>query len=980
MTDRPDLSKFQVPRPNPGKPLGDVLVPPSASTPPPYRDWAGAGFTTAPPSIEAHRITGLVPLGGDYWWHTRYPATSADHILVGPTPQDVADPCYVGPFPVTDNMLSFAYAGGTVRLLVMSPQTITVTQNANAGERRRLPGDRWSTPFPDATAADNQGRTVIRVGQSFMLDTGLHAQAPGPLPVRLSWDVSAYRAQQVVLLFEQASGCLVAHEDSLFSPNIPVEGQPPVWGFADLHCHPMAAKGFGGGLIAGDYDPSSRDAAGLPHCDQPPGEHQPHFRDAGDFLVNNWPDAHPTGQRDGGATFTDWPNFMDGIHQQMHPEWIKRAHDGGLRLMVALVVHTEFLATQHVVHNDLPHDDWSVTQRQVQYWKDVCAAHPDLMAIAPSPQDARAIIASGRIAIVLGLEVDSALARWKSRLELVAEAYRRLPPDQRPPVANHPGAPIPVNQAMLDMLRAMIREQLTALWNLGIRQINPVHLADNAFGYASVYEEAFNLSMSETFGTQFQVTAASDVDYRLGEEREWLTYLAAGVIDGYSPNSGQWNATGVDGHGKPIAGHVNAGRGLTDVGVIAIQEMIRAGFIIDVDHMSRATAAQTFAIAEGTAAAWNDSQTHAVYPLVSAHASFRDLSPRRNWGHEDNPGPGQRAYNHIWPHESEKTAGQLQQLRSVGGMLASITSHIDSLQHQRPDGSTPVANDCAGTTKTWAQELIYAVDAMDGGPVGMGTDMALLREIGPRFGPRAAYGLTDEHLDSARTERHNQALAQDAGVRYDRAGNLPPFSTPPQEAEWKRNPYIKPQDSVWQITFGDEADFATSLWTALATHTAGAGDRPVRDDANEVLRGLRASSAQDAQGISDRARTAWEIWNNLPVTHVDNGPRSDYHLINDAITMWRRMSGPNAPLSRCRTGQRDWDFNTDGLAHYGLLPDMLQDLANVGLPQDVMTALFASAEAYLDLWQRCDRWHIAPVWPPITATVPVARRQSWPSH
>ena len=31
---------------------------------------------------------------------------------------------------------------------------------------------------------------------------------------------------------------------------------------------------------------------------------------------------------------------------------------------------------------------------------------------------------------------------------------------------------------------------------------------------------------------------------------------------------------------------------------------------------------------------------------------------------------------------------------------------------------------------------------------------------------------------------------------------------------------------------------------------------------------------------------------------------------------------------------RDFDYNLDGLAHYGMLPDMLQDLKNVGLPHD----------------------------------------------
>ena len=37
---------------------------------------------------------------------------------------------------------------------------------------------------------------------------------------------------------------------------------------------------------------------------------------------------------------------------------------------------------------------------------------------------------------------------------------------------------------------------------------------------------------------------------------------------------------------------------------------------------------------------------------------------------------------------------------------------------------------------------------------------------------------------------------------------------------------------------------------------------------------------------------------------------------------------------------RDFDYNLDGLAHYGMLPDMLQDLKNVGFPPTEMAALF----------------------------------------
>ena len=44
----------------------------------------------------------------------------------------------------------------------------------------------------------------------------------------------------------------------------------------------------------------------------------------------------------------------------------------------------------------------------------------------------------------------------------------------------------------------------------------------------------------------------------------------------------------------------------------------------------------------------------------------------------------------------------------------------------------------------------------------------------------------------------------------------------------------------------------------------------------------------------------------------------------------------------------------DGMAHYGLLPDFLQDLHNVGVQPQDMTALYRSAEDYVRVWERCE--------------------------
>ena len=60
------------------------------------------------------------------------------------------------------------------------------------------------------------------------------------------------------------------------------------------------------------------------------------------------------------------------------------------------------------------------------------------------------------------------------------------------------------------------------------------------------------------------------------------------------------------------------------------------------------------------------------------------------------------------------------------------------------------------------------------------------------------------------------------------------------------------------------------------------------------------------------------------------------------------------PLTPYRMGGRRFDFNNDGLAHFGLVPDMLQDLHNVEMPKRDFQALFSSAEAYLEMWERTE--------------------------
>jgi hypothetical protein len=58
-------------------------------------------------------------------------------------------------------------------------------------------------------------------------------------------------------------------------------------------------------------------------------------------------------------------------------------------------------------------------------------------------------------------------------------------------------------------------------------------------------------------------------------------------------------------------------------------------------------------------------------------------------------------------------------------------------------------------------------------------------------------------------------------------------------------------------------------------------------------------------------------------------------------------------FERQRTGERTFDYNKDGVAHYGLYADWLADLRRVG-GDALVKDMWNGAEAYLEMWERAD--------------------------
>ncbi|HEU4979094.1 MAG TPA: Coagulation factor 5/8 type domain-containing protein [Solirubrobacteraceae bacterium] len=80
-------------------------------------------------------------------------------------------------------------------------------------------------------------------------------------------------------------------------------------------------------------------------------------------------------------------------------------------------------------------------------------------------------------------------------------------------------------------------------------------------------------------------------------------------------------------------------------------------------------------------------------------------------------------------------------------------------------------------------------------------------------------------------------------------------------------------------------------------------------------------------------------------------PGPDPNASKDPLPYPFRSYDGRVLFSRQQTGTRTFDVNTDGVAHYGLFPDLLANVQRAPGGGQAMSLLFHSAEAYLDTWQ-----------------------------
>ncbi len=728
-----------------------------------------------------------------------------------------------------------------------------------------------------------------------------------------------------------------------------VDVTTPVWGIADTHAHPAHDEGFGRYLIAGKATTPIDQTYSTALCEHDHGAlgtgivRKPFIMGADPHDASGWPDL------------IDFPRFNSKTHQQQHVEFIKRAWQGGLRLLCALAVNNMYVPSLLMGpgNDGTPFDDETVIQRQIEVIKQMAAQNADWMEIALSPKDARRIILQGKLAVVLGIEADN-LGNFK------AASYNWIDKNAGA-LWNNPL--ITLTDANADQL---LEAKLTDYYFKGVRQITSMHYISGLFGGAALFRAELAVQQS-AFNNDVKVKAGVDknIAYSLYADFTQVTTFSNPPLvtkDAYTALIKSF------GGGPTNLSTIN-NLGLTNIGNKLILKMMEKGFIIDGEHMGYDTKDNVFSVV----AARN-------YPIISSHTDPAGLclnwvgAPvefKDNFWGKDNQLDNQRNFGTTnirnLSSEFQLADEHYTKIRNSGGTVGVFMLPYFKKPYTGPLGS--VDNDCAGSTKTFAQMYLYSVDKMGFKGIGLATDRGMTDFIGPRFGPNSAYALKDEKLMSMRiVERRRQRLAQRNGVRYD----VPMQS---YHVQWYEN--LEMKAGLFSILDENIVEYQEEdMWKAFAAAEAGIGVDNVALS-REVLRAGRIKNFYEGLTVARMddpliKSVAWFekaamycVKNDMDVTSL---PGYDMWLpIDKTFTMtlhnnivpvwqsWQSKYGNNQPLRRLKTGNRYWDFNTDGMAHYGLMPDFLQDLRNIGLGPDKLTTLFRSAEDYIQMWEKTQK-------------------------
>ncbi|ASP38492.1 hypothetical protein CHH28_07310 [Bacterioplanes sanyensis] len=330
----------------------------------------------------------------------------------------------------------------------------------------------------------------------------------------------------------------------------------PVRGTIDPHTHITSYEFMGGKFIHGEpfnrwgVETALRDSKEI---------HGPNG--SLDIIGNlmGYDDVNHRYDTRGWPDFPFWPNHTQVSHMQYYYKWLERSHRGGVRMMVTHLVENEVLCNVQKTVNPAswinPNNCNTMASvhfqiRRLQEMQDYIDAQQGgpgkgFFRIVTSPQQAREVIADGKMAIIMGIEV--------------SELF---------------------NCGLKDSCsKESIERQLMEVYDAGVRVMYPIHRFDNQLGGARQEDGFINVGQwlssarffeteecdSETRGQRFTsgFPLLSDVPV-IGD-------ILKGI--GLSPEYDESRL------------HCNR-HGLSPLGEYLVQRMMDLGMIIELDHTS----------------------------------------------------------------------------------------------------------------------------------------------------------------------------------------------------------------------------------------------------------------------------------------------------------------------------------------------------------------------------------------------------------
>ena len=342
----------------------------------------------------------------------------------------------------------------------------------------------------------------------------------------------------------------------------------PVRGFVDAHSHVTSYEFMGGKVVHGQ----AFHKYGVPYAlgdakesHGPNGQFdligklEVHGDPAFTYDTRGWPD------------FPYWPASYAKTHTGYYWSWMERVWLSGQRILVIQLVENQVLCLAQSTLNPigwLPHNSCDTMDsirlqarrvRELENYIDAQYGGPGkgFFRVVTSPQQARQVIADGKLAVVMGVEASETL-----------------------------------NCGIRDYCStSKIEQGLNELYNLGIRSIFPTHKSDNQFGGAVLADGFVNIGQALATGYYFQTKRCDDKTRGRNMTSGFPVIGEVPVVQDLLAQIGA--SPSYEDHGDHCNRH-----GITPLGVYLVNRMIDKKMIIDLDHLGSDTTSQVMQIVE----------------------------------------------------------------------------------------------------------------------------------------------------------------------------------------------------------------------------------------------------------------------------------------------------------------------------------------------------------------------------------------------